>query len=164
MKINTIDSKGSFVIKNETTDLLTVLYEKWFSSRAKTNLNETELIIKPKNIWHSKFDILKNGIDKGDIVFTWKGDIVITLEDQIGNHKEWLIKTKGFWDYRFEVFNSSEKMILMLKPELNWKNFKYNYGIKVLEKNLTENEILELILYSSFGVNLYNSIQDNLEI
>lgn len=164
MKINSIDSKGSFVIKNETTDLLTVIYEKWFSSQAKTDLNEIELIIKPKNIWQSKFDILKGGIDKGDIVFTWKGDIVITLDDKIGNDNEWIIKTKGFRDYRFEVFNSSEKLILILKPEFNWKNFKYNYEIKILEENLTENEILELILYSSFGVNLYKSKQDNMEI
>ena len=50
-------------------------------------MNEIELIIKPKNIWQSKFDILKGGIDKGDIVFTRKGDIVITLDDKIGNEE-----------------------------------------------------------------------------
>ena len=66
MKIKSTDSKGSFVIKNEMMDLLTVHYEKWFSSQAKTNLNGIELIIKPRNIWQSKFDILKNEIDKGD--------------------------------------------------------------------------------------------------
>jgi len=164
MKIESIDSKGSFVIKDEFTDLLKVFYKKWFSSQAKTTLNGIELTIKPKNIWQSKFDILKNGIDKGDIIFTWKGDIVISLEDKIGNNNEWIVKTKGFWDYRFEVFNNSEKLILILKPNFNWKNFKYNYEIKILEKDVPENETLELILYSCFGANIYKSKQDNMEI
>ena len=164
MRIESIDSKGSFVIKDDSTDFLKVFYKKWFSSQAETDLNGNELIIKPKDIWQSKFDILKDGMDKGDIVFTWKGDIVISLEDKIGNNSEWIVKTKGFWDYRFEVFNSNEKLTLILKPNFNWKNFKYNYEIKTLDESIPENEILELILFSTFGANLYKSKQDNMEI
>ncbi len=164
MKVESIDSKGGFVIKDESTDFLKVSYKKWFSSQAETNLNGISLIIKPKNIWQSKFDILKNGIDKGDIIFTWRGHIVISLEDKIGNSNEWIVKTRGFWDYRFEVSNSDEKLILILKPNFNWKNFKYNYEIKIQEEDIDENEILELILYACFGANLYKSKQDNMEI
>lgn len=164
MKIESIGSKGSFVIKDESTDFLKVFYKKWFSSQAETDLNGIDLKIRPRDIWQSKFDILKNGIDKGNIVFTWKGDIIISLKDKIGNNNEWIVKTKGFWDYRFEVLNSNDKLILILKPDFNWKNLKYNYDIKILEESIAENEILELILYSCFGANLYKSKQDNMEI
>ena len=164
MKIQSLDTKGSFVIKDDSTDLLKVFYKKWFSSQAETELNGVELIIKPKGVWQSKFDILKDGKYGGNIVFTWKGHIVISLEDNIGDKSEWIVKSRGFWDHRFEVSNNSEKLMLVLKPNFNWKNFKYNYEIRTLEESISKNEMLELILYSCFGANLYKSKQDNMEI
>ena len=54
MRIESIDSKGSFLIKDDSTDFLKVFYKKWFSSQAETDLNGNKLIIKPKDIWQSK--------------------------------------------------------------------------------------------------------------
>jgi hypothetical protein len=164
MKIESIDSKSSFVIKDDSTDFLKVFYKKWFSSQAQTDLNGIELTIKPKDFWQCKFDILKNGIDKGYIVFNWKGFIIISSEDKIGDSKEWIVKTKGLRDYRFEVFSSHEKLTLILKPNFNWNHFKYNYEIKIVERDIPENEILELILYSCFGTNLYKAKRDKIAV
>ena len=68
MKIESSSSKGNFIIKNDSHNILELKYDNWFSSKAKTNYNENEITIKPQNICCSKFDIYKNDKDIGDII------------------------------------------------------------------------------------------------
>ena len=54
-------------------------YSDWFSSDAATQFNGQTIEIRPKNIWNSKFDIFKDNQDCGDIIFNWRGHVIIRL-------------------------------------------------------------------------------------
>jgi len=155
MKINSTSGKGNFLIEKDNAKILELNYSNWFSSRAKTEYNGNKIEIKPKNIWCSKFDIFKNNQDEGDIIFNWKGNIIIRILNEKNRELSFLLKAKGFWKQYFELTNENGELIFTLKPSINWKKLNYNYEIKN-RSNIYENNLeTELVIYSGFGANLY---------
>ena len=155
MFIKSTSSVGNFEIENhEGINILELSYTNWFSSKATTILDSTNIEIKPKNIWASKFDILKNGIDKGDITFNWKGNIIIRLENDENQENEYLLRVTGFWNSGFELIDKNDIKILSMKPNFNWKKISYNYEVEHTS-NTDEHTLTELLIYCGFGANLY---------
>ena len=63
MQLKSTSATGNFELETNTGEkLLEFTYSNWFSSDARTSFQSTEIEIKPKNIWSSKFDIVKNGL------------------------------------------------------------------------------------------------------
>jgi hypothetical protein len=159
MQIKSTSAKGSFEIKNNNGErLLELTYSNWFAVNAKTSFDSIDIQIKPKNIWLSKFDILKNGTDKGDIAFNWKGNIIVRLEIDNKSENQYLLKAVGFWKLGFELLDEKERKILSLKPNFNWKKISYNYEIELADNQKENKEIIELLIYSGFGANLYKAM------
>ena len=154
MKIESTSANGNFEIKNNGKKLLELTYSNWFASNAQTSFNSINIEIKPKNIWQNKFDILKNGIDKGDISFNWKGNVIIKLENENKVQNQYLLKAIGFWKLGFELIDEKENKILSLKPNFNWKKVNYNYEVELNNQEDCK-ESIELLIYSGFGANLY---------
>ncbi|MDD7885483.1 aminotransferase [Flavivirga sp. 57AJ16] len=156
MKIESTSSTGNFEIKNNDNNrLLELIYSNWFSSNAKTVFNSNNIEIKPKNIWASKFDIITNGSDKGDISFNWKGNIIIRLENKNKTDNQFLLKAIGLWKLGFELLDQKENKILFLKPNFKWTKFSYDYEVLLEDNIVPNNEIIELLIYSGFSANLY---------
>ncbi|SDM81244.1 hypothetical protein [Siphonobacter aquaeclarae] len=135
--------------ENETAPVTTFQYNGWFSSdgRAETGNNTVE--IKAKNVWASKFDVFIDGIDKGDILFNWKGEIIIRL-DTDGVEKSYRLKSRGLWNMHFELEDEQEQRLLLLQPAFKWDRLNYEYQVSGEQ----EPSIL-LILTSIYGINLY---------
>ena len=155
MKIISTSGKGNFKIERDSVEILELVYQNWFSSTASTTYNKTEIEIKSKNVWGSKFDIFKNQIDKGDIIFNWKGDIIIRLIDQSNNESSWLLKSKGFWKQQFELSDENDNLVCILRPNMNWSKLNYNYEIEYFLDTIDQEMIIQLIIYCGFGINLY---------
>ena len=156
MKITSTSARGNFEIKGDSgKKLLELTYSNWFASKAETSFESNKIEIKLRNIWHSKFDILKNGVDNGDIGLDWKGNVNIKLKSVNGVEKQYLLKAIAFWKMGFELLDQNETKILALKQSFNWKRISYNYDIEIADNQKVNPEILELVIYSGFAANLY---------
>lgn len=155
MHIVSTSGKGNFIIENNEQRILELSYENWFSSKSSTEFNEKKITIMPKNFWQSKFDIYKNGHDAGDILFNWKGNVIIRLLDSDHKESSYLLKAKGFWKRQFEFLDENENLICTLIPSLSWKNFRYSYAIEQVSTEIPQDTLVELLVYAGFGANLY---------
>lgn len=152
--VSKLSNKG-FTIRDETGDLIEVSYKSYFSSIAKTTFEGTEIEIKPKNVWNSKFDIIKNNVDCGDIHFNWKGHIIIQFYDETMLEKKWLITPKGFTSRWFEVTDEQDELYIKISSKINWKSLKYNYDVEQQSMDISASDFLELLIYCAYGINLY---------
>jgi len=66
--LESIDSRGSFRLLRDGAEQFQLQYQNWFSSKAETDFNDQQIMMKSKNIWMSKFDIFKDGVDVGDVL------------------------------------------------------------------------------------------------
>ncbi|KAA0993639.1 aminotransferase [Dyadobacter aurulentus] len=156
MEIWSTSARGNFEIKSDSGErLLELTYSNWFASKAETLFESDKIEIELRNIWHSKFHIVKNGLDNGYIELNWNGDVRIILKSENGVGKQYALKAVGFWEMGFELFDQYETKILSLKQNFNWKRISYNYGIEIADNQEVNHEMVELILYSGFAANLF---------
>ena len=155
MEIHSASGKGDFVITKEGSELLKVRYDNWFSSRAKTNYNGRNIVIKPKNIWCSKFDVFIDDNDVGDLLFNWKGEIIIRVLRK-KSEKSYLLRSKGFWKQTFELMDESNNLVLRLGPKMK-SNGNFDYVVDRKASYIKEEEWVELLIFCGFAANLYLS-------
>jgi hypothetical protein len=149
MKIYSTSGNGNFKIQSDNNDLLELEYKNWFSSIASTNLNNRKIEIRPKNFWNSSFDIFHNGKGVGNIIFNWRGDAVITI-----NNEKYLFKAIE-WNSKFELLNEKEDKIVLITPNYKWEKKKYDYELEVVTENFDFSRLVELLIYVGFSANLH---------
>ncbi len=158
MKITARGVKRKFIIEKNEKVLAEIAYPKIFSSKANiTLLKKHQIKIWSISRWTSKFAITKNDMERGDIVFNWKGQSIIRILKKSGKEKSYILKHKGWWGHRFILFDESEERILLINASLNWNNLKYNFEIECFSEKLINNEklLIEIISYCVWGANLY---------
>ena len=154
MKIISSSGKGNFKLKQEDKEICELVYNNWFSGKARTVINGNNIEIKPKNIWTSKVDIYKNETAIGDITFNLKGQMVIRLEKSDGTECNYVLKNMAKWKLKFEVLNESEKLQFSLNSVNNWSKLNYDYDVEMADFD-TEFDIEELLVYCGYAANLY---------
>lgn len=154
MKIISSSGKGNFKLTKNDKEICELVYNNWFSGKAKTVINGNNIEIKPKNIWTSKVDIYKNETNIGDITFNLKGQIVIRLENSNGAECNYVLKNMAKWKLKFEVLNESEKLQFSLNSVNNWSKLNYDYDVEMADFD-EEIDIEELSVYCGYATNLY---------
>jgi len=149
MKIYSTSGNGNFKIQSDKNDLLELEYKNWFSSIANTNFDNTEIEIRSKNFWNSSFDIFHSGKDVGNIIFNWRGDALITI-----NNEKYLFKAIE-WNSKFELLNDKEEKIVLIKPNYKWEKKKYDYELEVVTDYFDFSRLVELLIYVGFTANLH---------
>ena len=157
MKIVSSSGKGNFKLTEKNVEICEVVYNNWFSEKAKTVLNGNNIEIKPKNIWTSKVDIYKNGKHIGDITFNLRGYMVVRVQNSAGTEFNYVLKNKAKWKLRFEVYDESDNLQFALKSVNNWTKLNYDYDIEMATYN-SEFEMEELLVYCGYATNLYLAI------
>lgn len=161
MLIEIISYKQDFRITNGYFVYTEVIYNDMFSYKISTDLLGVTVDIKPRNIWNSKFDIFKNGIDCGDLIFNWKGEVIMRLIDDTGQETNYLFKSHGFFGQHMLLYDIDEKVIFSLKPSFDWSKFKRYYKVGHICIDYSEQEIVELLLYAAYGANLIKARQNS---
>lgn len=160
-QLSSTSSQGSFDLLDAQQIVLTHFqYENWFSSTGSAQFGEDRITIRPRNFWHSAFDVLIDSVDKGDIAFTWQGHILIRLENRVGKTTNYRLKNKGFWGFKFVLENEQELPILQLEPAFQWSKMGYNYSVALVDSNTptADGELVTLLLACGYGANLYMSM------
>lgn len=159
-QLSSTSGQGSFdLLDAEQTLLKHFQYESWFSSTGSAVFGEKQILIKPRNIWQSAFDVLINEVDKGDITFNWQGNILIRLE-QAGLTTQYRLKTKGFWKFKFLLEDEQQTPVLQLEPTFEWNKMGYSYRVELAETTtpVADSDLIMLLLVCGYGANLYMSM------
>ena len=154
--LESIDSRGSFRLLRNNAEEFRLKYTNWFSSKAVTSFNHQDIMMRPKNIWMSKFDIFKDDVDVGDIIFNWMGHVIIRLVRADGKGEdEFLLKHRGILSTQYELRTEDNEHLLTLKAGFNWKKFKYNYEVTREDHDYPDVVLNELLIYCGFAANLH---------
>ena len=62
VKIISTSSRGNFIYERDENKILELVHPKWFSKKAITKYDNTNIKIEPKNYWGQTYHILKEGI------------------------------------------------------------------------------------------------------
>lgn len=154
MEIVPTPTHRGYIIRDQGKDILDVYYDGYFSSTASTELDDVHIEIKSKNIWNSKFDILKDNVDCGDIHFNWKGHCILRYYDHTMMEKQLLIKPKGIMSRKYEVTGEKEGLLMTFVPKMNWKRMNYNFKIKQEAIEFSRIDLIEVLVYCGYGINL----------
>lgn len=157
-QLSSTSGVGSFdLLDAQAAPITHFQYENWFSSTGSATVSNDHITIKPRNFWHSAFDVLINDVDQGDILFNWQGHILIKLQNKAGDITNYRLKTKGLWDFQFILEDEQKMPILTLAPTFQWRKMGYNYGVEFTETFMPETDLhlITLLLACGYGANLY---------
>ncbi|HYF02975.1 MAG TPA: hypothetical protein VEC36_06335 [Patescibacteria group bacterium] len=153
-KITSKNAKGAFDLLKDGRNVTSFEYENWFSSHGSAVLKSGNFEIRPKNMWHSSFDIIDSGADIGDITMNWRGHIIIPIKTKKAE-KTYILKTTGFWNFSFVLIDDEEREVLRMRPEIKWTKMYYDYTIEVYDETLSVIELEKLLVVCGYSTNLY---------
>jgi hypothetical protein len=147
---------GEFKVLTSTNDYITVFsYKNWFSSSGTANTNLGLVEIKAMDGWESSFHVFCDRKDIGEIHFNWKGNIIITLEDDRGEKKTFQLRSvslKSDWVLEDE----QEETILKLHSDTHWTKVDYRYDVDLLRD--VGVPVPLLLIACGYGTNLNMSM------
>jgi len=154
--IQAIVQKRNFLIREGREILFELKYKSWFSSKAAVEYKGNLYEIQAKNIWRTKIEVYKNGIDAGDMRHNKKSMITVRIDDEYNQEHLFFLKGRGLWEYRFELYSKTEELILAMFPKLSWGSGKYDYRIEVAD-DYQEGayDFNELLIYCIYAANLH---------
>lgn len=140
----------------EGVECFEVSYIDWFSNKAVVEYNSQCIEIVPKNFWKSKFDIYKNDVDCGDIIFNWMGHVIIRLSRLDGApDDEFLLKHRGLISTEYDLITINNERVLTLKANYDWSKLKYFYSIEKENHGFLDEVLDEFLIYCGFAANLH---------
>jgi hypothetical protein len=155
----TITSKGGvgeFMIRDSNGDIITVFsYKGWFSSNGSAPLKKGKIAIQSQGGWETGFTISRDKRRIGEILFNWKGNIVISLKNREGRMQRFMLKNIG-GKSKWKVEDENEHEVLSMHSDTHWSKVSYQY--KVLVKADLPVDIHELLIACGYGTNLNMSM------
>jgi hypothetical protein len=152
LKIVSTSGKGNFQIKKGSLPMFEVKYTSWFSGHAQTRFNGDSIEMKPGNFWQTKFPIIRNGVEAGEMFFHSRGFISILLfEERSGMAANFKFKPKGFWKSHYLLLDEADNEILRLQPKWVWRKFSYDYEIEMIDETFDEAFLIELLIYCGYA-------------
>jgi hypothetical protein len=154
MKIVSSSGKGNFKLLEADREVYELEYTNWFSGKATVLYQGNSITLKPKNIWTSKVDIFRNDRSIGDLTFTLSGEVIIRIEKSPEKDSNYILKNKGMWKLRFELYDDTDTLLLTMTSINNWTKLSYDYDIALEGADLPANPG-ELLVYCGYAANLY---------
>ena len=154
VKIISTSSRGNFIYERNENKILELVHPKWFSKKAITKYDNTNIKIEPKNYWGKRYLILKEGIKKGSIDIDWKSSITIAFIDQHEIAHTFKMTKRGFWKEQFEFSNEDGEIAIVLVPLRTWKAWTNDLAIESPTKYADHKYFDELVIYCGFTVRL----------
>jgi len=154
VKIISTSYRGNFIYERGEKKILELVHPKWFSKKAVTKYDNTNIKVEPKNYWGKTYRILKEGVEKGGIDVDWKSSITIAFIDQHEIAHTFKMTKKGFWKQQFEFSNLKGEIVIVLTPLNTWKKWTNDLAVESSPKYSDQKYFDELVVYCGFVVRL----------
>lgn len=152
--------KSDFKLLHDDKIVADVVYKNWLTGKAQATVNNSLIWLSPKNIWTSKIRIIKDDEEVGEITFTLRGTMVITLEVN-GKEINYVLKNVSKLKLELNVYNDAEELQFTMKSKGKWNKLNYDYKIKMADFNNAV-DLDELLVYCGYTANLYLAIISSL--
>ncbi len=146
-------SKGFQVIDQEEI-AAEVSYKTTLSEDAHIQLAAQSFTISPSDRWDSRYLIIKEQLNSGEIVFNWQGNSIIRVQNGLFPEIKFIIKKDVFQKLQFLLIDEEEDSVIKIKPTSNWSEQNYGYAIEVLASDYKEEQIIELLCFALYAINL----------
>jgi hypothetical protein len=147
---------GEFSIVDSKGDYLTVFsYKKWFSSNGSAPTKRGKVSIKTQGGWETGFTIYRDKLRIGEIVFNWKGNIVIALKNKDSRIQKFMLKHIGKKS-KWVLEGENEHELLSMQSDTHWARVNHEYNVLVKENIPVD--ITELLIACGYGTNLNMSM------
>jgi hypothetical protein len=118
-------------------------YTSWFTIKSTIELNGGKSFeIAPANIWHTSIDITANDVMIGSMKFSWKGQIIVTLE----NGKTYYFKRIGFFNSHYALLNEQDHELIKLDQQFILSKLTFNYFLETDDNYAEANDPLLVLL------------------
>ena len=130
MEANSTDRK-TFQLTKDGHLAGELIYENLFRFTAEITLDNSESYhIRPVGFFGTSISVTKDESEVVNLKMNWRGQIVFSFQDG----REFVLKSKGFFNNVFTLENSDELMLIQFAPRFDWSKFNYNYSISYEEK------------------------------
>jgi len=149
--IVTAESYKKFVATIDEVLLGRLEYPKWSSTYPELWLRKDEgpYVIKAANFWHTKQELLKDGIPIFLMQSKWNGHTVIHTPKE--PHRVFTLKPKTTWSMNYALFSHKGEELLTIASDFSWKKFTTRYIITCSDEfGSDEQEQLLLLLSLHF--------------
>ncbi|MCF0072833.1 hypothetical protein LZD49_20300 [Dyadobacter sp. CY261] len=109
-------------------------YKSWFTFHALVEMaNHPTYQLEPKGFWGTTIELKE--ADNRLLTFTmnWDGDIVLQTYFN-RQEKGYLFKHRGIFKESFVLIDQDSNELLVMKPELKWKNLTYDYQLTTADR------------------------------
>ena len=132
-------------------------FKGWTCSNARIHFPDVDYTFEKSNFWGTEYTIFRNGLPFGQVTVNWKGHILINLREEYKKPINLVLKYRGFWEGRMEVF-LNEQPILNMHSKSDWT--KAHYDIELLEEEaIIPYPMEELLGILAYGAYLFRRIQ-----
>lgn len=124
MEIQCTDKK-TFELTDGARRLGHISYDSLFTHNAVIVTGSDRYEINAVGIFSSTISVSKNGLEVANMQMSWKGDVVISLQ----NMGEFILKASGLFKSNYVLEDVEKRQLFLLTPDFNWKKFSYSYTI-----------------------------------
>ncbi len=143
MKAYSNDNK-TFQLTDNNQFVGELIYESLFFLKAEIKLANNDVFsIKPDGFFQTSITVLKNEVGIAKLVMNWRGEIVISYQDE----HEYVLKLNQFFHGKYIIENKNGEKIIQLDPKFNWRAFQYIYEIEysITDENPSKDPLLLLL-------------------
>ncbi len=155
INITLTSNRGDFILYEDQEPILTMKRSGWFSAASEMAYLDNLIEIKPRNIWWRKFDIFENGRIVGELLIPSRGKMEINIEGANYKRFHFLLRKKGFWNSRFELYKDRKDLLLTLHAKFNWSRLNFDFNVEIFEWQEEDLDIYELLAYCAYGASNY---------
>ncbi len=148
--LRTTSFKGSFsILTHNDTTLARVKSQSLFGTRGLATFADSTIQFVPTSLFNFSSSIVMNDIAIGSIQPKWNSKVRIHL-----NGKDYLMKSKGLITRRFEISDSTKRVVLTLYSSIAWRYIGFNHRATVGDPPPSPSDLLMLLIVSGFTANM----------
>ncbi|RYZ22835.1 MAG: hypothetical protein EOO16_07365 [Chitinophagaceae bacterium] len=135
-----------FEVTQGDTLIGSLTYGSWYQMSAGIEMaGGTSYRVEPKGFWGTTLELKAGEAVLLKFRMNWKGEIVIQPGE--GPEKGFLLKHRGFFKESFVLLDPDEAELLVLKPEIKWSRFSYEYRLTAADsfEALRDKDLLLLV-------------------
>ncbi len=132
-QVKSVDTKHFYLTTSDEKPIGILKYENWFSFKSEIILaDNTTYQVQPKGFWGTTIELKQGETVLLNFKMNWNGNIVITKFGDI--EEDFILQHKGILKSAYVLHDKDEQELLVIQPDLNWKNLRYDYTISTTEK------------------------------
>ncbi|MEQ5790783.1 hypothetical protein J4E06_06950 [Muricauda sp. NFXS6] len=155
LKLSALSGKGDYALSGNGKELGQLNYTNWLMGKARIQVEGSTIELKPVHIFKNTIDLIKDGNNIGQLMFS--ADLTMTIElghTDDPHHNTFTIKNTGVFNPKFILCDAAKNTLCTFRGKNNWRKFKHDFFIDDL-KEYPHIDLPVLLLCSAYAINIF---------